>query len=164
MSDWDNYNGDPMHDMYTDSMYGEGPHPFGEGRSGRASYGQTRYHYGSAGGDSMKPTVDSKIARCEYRIKQERSRIANARGRAKSMKEWLSNPNLEAHLRERYVRKLKDIPAVIQNHQRKLDKLQEKLIQLTAEKEHDMNVAVIVWGLVITAIVVALVFIFICVI
>ena len=80
------------------------------------------------------------------------------------MKEWLSNPNLEAHLRERYVRKLKDIPAVIQKHQRKLDKLQEKLIQLTAEKEHDMNVAVIVWGLVITAIVVALVFIFICVI
>ena len=139
MSDYGEYNGDTVHDMWVDYTYQEYT-----GGSGGGSYGN--HCGGYYGSQPRKKSVGEQMAMLRNRIKHNKERIERLEAQKEEVKKKLENPNLTP----RRAKSLEDairisITNALAGYEAKIQKDEDKLISLQIEHEKGINAWTIIF-------------------
>ena len=144
MSEWTDYNGDAVHDMYTDSMYGEGPYPFGESRADGGNPGGGYRYYG---GGQTDDSLSSKIARCQARIEKIEKDLESYSKTEDSYLRQLRLYDLGENKRRRIRNKLDLLQARCAKLNKDLDNLRTKRNDLKKQRQRQRKITIAAWSL-----------------
>lgn len=133
MSDYGEYNGNTVHDMWVDYTYQEYA-----GGSGGGSFGNCGGCHG--GPQPSNKSAREQIAACRKRIKRNREKIERLEVQMDEVRRKLEKPNISP----RRIDSLNDvltngIPSAIASIHTKIKKDENKLISLQIERERRIN-------------------------
>ncbi len=138
------YNGDTVHDMWVDGMYGEGE--YADDYSDGDYYARPPYSYVA----SPKLSLSEKIADFQHNIEKLKGRIASLNAKARNLEQLLSNPNLDKPTRQKSEKNLIKARKKIEALDREVERVKSRVLPLIAQREHNRNVGVL-WGCIVVA-------------
>lgn len=137
MSDYGEYNGDTVHDMWVDYTYdeyiGELGYWNGDGGSPQRNRGGG-YHSAPS-----KRSTSELIDGCRKRIARNESRIKGIEADIEQTKKSLENPNLSTKKIRSLQYVLENLPKTIAQYREAIEKDQAKLIPLLMKREKQRN-------------------------